>query len=82
MQTPSRATHFGLKLVQSLVNQMGGTLSFTSATGNVGTLVTLTIPEAEQPIDVAAMPIATSFREGNPSLTELLCRRSELPPSP
>jgi two-component sensor histidine kinase len=48
MHTPARGTHFGLSLVQNLVDQLGGTLTFANSLNPKGTLVTLTVPDTEE----------------------------------
>jgi two-component sensor histidine kinase len=50
MRTPSLDTHFGLTLVRSLANQLGGSLTFANSLDPPGTLVTLAIPDREQRI--------------------------------
>ncbi|HEU4604193.1 MAG TPA: histidine kinase dimerization/phosphoacceptor domain -containing protein [Steroidobacteraceae bacterium] len=48
LSTPTEAKHFGLTLVQSLVDQLGGTFTMARSPSSAGTVVTLTIPDADR----------------------------------
>ncbi|HEU4602789.1 MAG TPA: sensor histidine kinase [Steroidobacteraceae bacterium] len=64
MSKPIGTKHFGLTLVQSLVDQLGGTFTIANSPSATGTVVTLTIPDAGRHVSPQEM-VAPSVRRDN-----------------